>query len=129
MKVASLITTYNKCRKSDKATKFEKDFISSLVKNAPKYCSPRLIPNDIFHSANRDNKLKFSEKQMDVYNQIKEKYNPDSTGEDLYHKYSKIFRDKDIELDSFDTRHLETFKGIMKESENFLKWVASILKE
>lgn len=127
MELKTLISTYNKCKNSNKSTKFEREFISSLINNAYRYCDSKFIPNDVFHLANGHLNIKFTEKQQNVYNQIKERYNPDSKGEDLYHKYSKIFRDKGIILNGFDTRHLNTFKGITKESENFKKWVNGII--
>ena len=127
MNVGRLLSTYRKCRDSDKSSKFENDFMSSLVKNAHKYCKSRFIPNDVFHSANRDLKLYFSEKQIEVYDQIEERYNAKSSGEDLWHKYSDIFRKQGVMLDSFDERHLATFKGVFKESENFKKWLSQIV--
>lgn len=125
MTVGTLLKTYDNCWHSDRSTKFEKDFTKSLIQNAQKYCKNRFF-DDVYHSSNRDYKLNFSEKQLAIYFVIEEKYNRQSNGEDLYHKYSDIFRKKGIVLDSFDQRHLETFKGIFKESENFKKWINSI---
>lgn len=126
MTVGTLLATYNKCWDSDRSSKFERDFIKSLVHNAHKYCKHRFF-DDIFHGSNRDYKINFSEKQVEIYNQIEEKYNRQSHGEDLWHKYSDIFRKEGVVLDNFDKRHLATFKGVFKESENFKKWLSQIV--
>lgn len=127
VKLINLLNTYEKLKESEKASNFEMEFIKSLVYNANRYC--RLIPNDVFHSANRDNILKLSDKQLKIYLSIKEKYNPNVLGNDLYTKYTLIFKEKGIILDNFDLRHLNTFKGVVKESDNFKKWVNEIIKE
>jgi len=77
--------------------------------------------------SSRKDYLSLSKKQEKIYFEIEFKYNNKSIVNDLFEKYTKIFKEKGIELDSFDLRHLETFKGIMIESDNFKKWVSQLL--
>jgi hypothetical protein len=126
IKVHQLLKTDKAVFASDSSTDFEKKFISSLFNNAHKY-SKEIIFDCIDHPSNREYELNFSEKQLEIYYAIEQKYNNEYTTGDIYDRYTDIFKEKGIILDSFDLRHLETFKGIMIESDNFKKWLSQII--
>ena len=126
IKVHQLLKTDKAVFASDNSTEFEKKFISSLFNNAHKYCEEKIF-DCIDHPSNREYNLNFSEKQLEIYYRIEQKYNNEYITGDIYDRYTDIFKEKGIALDSFDLRHLETFKGIKEESENFKKWVSEIL--
>ena len=97
-----------------------------MFNNAHKYSTEKIF-DCIDHPSNREYNLNFSEKQLEIYYRIEQKYNNEYITGDIYDRYTDIFKEKGIALDSFDLRHLETFKGIKEESENFKKWVSEIL--
>jgi len=125
IKVHQLLKTDKAVFASDVSTDFEQKFISSLFNNAHKYSKEKIF-DCIDHPSNRDYNLDFSEKQLEIYYDIAQKYNDEYVTGDIYDRYTDIFKEKGIVLDSFDLRHLETFKGVMIESENFKKWLSQL---
>jgi ABC-type multidrug transport system permease subunit len=128
MKIIETITvleTFNLAKKSGLITNFEFIFLRSITKDSNIYNKSENYTN-VFDSSSLNKYLRLTTKQKEVYLKIEIKYNQKSEIGDLYTKYKTIFKEKSITLESFDLRHLETFKGVFNESENFKKWVLQI---
>jgi hypothetical protein len=106
-------------------TPFEVSFLRTITRDENIYNKSENYINIIDYSSLKKY-CQMTSKQKKVYLNIEFKYNEKSEKGDIYSKYKEIFKEKNIELDSFDTRHLETFKGVFNESENFKKWFSQI---
>ena len=91
IKVHQLLKTDKAVFASDNSTEFEKKFISSLFNNAHKYCEEKIF-DCIDHPSNREYNLNFSEKQLEIYYGIEQKYNNEYITGDIYDRYTDIDR-------------------------------------
>jgi len=105
-------------------SRLSNDFEKSIVQSILNYNASNFIR---YNGFKENIGVNMTYKQEDIIEKLFEKYKDDSVDGDIYERYTKIFLEKGIELNSFDKRHLETFKGITKESENFKKWVSEII--
>lgn len=123
--VKDLLETKSKVWELGISTDFERKFLLSITREKDIYNESTFFPRMLNMS---DMKLyrHLSKKQEEIYYNIEMKYNCKSIKGDLFEKYIKLFKEKNIILDSFDLRHLEKFKGVLKESENFKKWLIQI---
>lgn len=126
IKVHKLLETRDNMHSSNLSTDFERNFIRSICKDKNLYKESKIYGGNILDRSSLKEYVYLSEKQEEIYLSIEYKYNNKSIQNDLFEKYTEIFKEKGIVLDSFDLRHLETFKGVMKESENFKKWVSQL---
>jgi hypothetical protein len=105
-------------------SRLSNDFEKSLMQSILNYNASNFIR---YNGFKENIGVNMTYKQEDIVEKLFEKYKDDSIDGDLYDKYTRLFEEKGVELNSFDKRHLETFKGIINESENFKKWVSEIL--
>jgi len=105
-------------------SRLSNDFEKSLMQSILNYNASNFIR---YNGFKENIGVNMTYKQEDIIEKLFEKYKDDSIDGDIYERYTKLFLEKGIELNSFDKRHLETFKGIINESENFKKWVSEIL--
>ena len=127
IKVTNVLDTKIKMLEDKSFTNFEISFIRSITKDKYIYNESKLYGGNILDMSYKKTYLYLSDKQERIYLSIEYKYNNKSINGDIFSKYTIIFKEKGITLDSFDLRHLETFKGTTHESENFKKWVAQII--
>lgn len=127
IKVKNALETRAKVLDNESSLPFERSFIRSITTDRNVYIQSNTFGNNILDMSYMKQNLSLSTKQEKIYLDIEFKYNNKSVANDLFEKYTKIFKEKGIVLDSFDLRHLETFKGIMIESDNFKKWVYKLL--
>ena len=105
--------------KSRLSNDFEKKFMQSIMNyNAINFLRYNGLKQNIG--------VNMSYKQEAIVEKLFEKYKDHSFEGDIYERYTKILAEKGVVLDSFDSRHLETFKGVMIESENFKKWLSQL---
>jgi len=107
-------------------SRLSNDFEKSIVQSILNYNASNFIR---YNGFKENIGVNMTYKQEDIIEKLFEKYKDDSIDGDIYERYTKIFLEKGIRLNSFDKRHLETFKGIITESENFKKWVSEILPQ
>lgn len=105
-------------------SRFSNDFEKSLMQSILNYNASNFIR---YNGFKENIGVNMTYKQEDIVEKLFSKYKDDSIDGDIFDKYTRLFEEKGIELNSFDKRHLETFKGIINESENFKKWVSEIL--
>lgn len=105
-------------------SRLSNDFEKSLMHSILNYNASNFIR---YNGFKENIGVNMTYKQEDIIEKLFKKYKDDSIEGDIYERYTKLFLEKGIELNSFDKRHLETFKGIINESENFKKWVSEII--
>lgn len=105
---------------------FEKDFINSLIKNAKYFTKGVKIHGDVTDNINRGMILYLSEKQINIFNRIKTRYQNAYNNRCAYYVYLQIIEDYEINLEKFDRDNLESFKG-EKESEESKEWIRQIM--
>lgn len=128
IKTIDVLETKSKVWEKGNSSQFERKFLIEITRDEKIYNKSKFFSN-LIDKSSKKKYLYLSQKQKNIYLEIQQKYNTKSIFGDIYEKYTKIFKDKNIILDSFDLRHLETFKGVIQESENFNIWVKQILND
>ncbi len=115
-----LIDLKNNIYNSRNANAFERDFVNNVMSfNITRFIG---IENKLM----RDVGVNVTYKQEAILEKLIKKYNSEKHDEDIFSRYTNFFKEKGITLDGFDKRHLNTFKGIFNESDNFKKWFSYI---
>ena len=107
-------------------TKFEKEFVNSIIENAKYLNKGKKIFGDIEDLYNRDIVLILSDKQANVLDGIRIRYKNAYNNRCSYYIYKQVIKDYEIKLEQFDKDTLESFKG-EKETEESKEWLRQII--